>query len=226
MHAPIAQPAEAHDLKSCQCGFKSHWGYLRLLEVFVSTAHLVLPSTLEGPWPEHSEIIYLGMGCFWGAEKKLWTIPGVISTAVGYMGGTAENPTYPLVCTGTTGHAEIVQVVYDPNVVKLYDILKVFWENHDPTQGNRQGNDIGTQYRSAIYFSNENQQQLAMSTKVAYENVLMSKGLDPITTEIASASDKKFWLAEDYHQQYLIKNPNGYDCHAHTGIDLPDHESL
>ena len=223
--APIAQPAEAHDLKSCQCGFKSHWGYIEG-GVLVSTAHLALPSTLEGPWPEGSEIIYFGMGCFWGAEKKLWAVPGVISTAVGYMGGVTPHPTYPMVCTGATGHTEIVQVVYDPKQVSLYDLLKVFWENHDPTQGNRQGNDIGTQYRSAVYWTIATQEHLVVASKRAYDQVLTSKGLDPITTEIAPAQDKTFWYAEDYHQQYLIKNPNGYDCHAHTGIDLPDYATV
>ena len=185
------------------------------------TQHLLLPSTLEGPWPEGSQEVYFGMGCFWGAEKKLWQIPGVISTSVGYMGGHSADPTYPMVCTGATGHAEIVRVVYNASEVAFYDILKVFWENHDPTQGNRQGNDIGTQYRSAIYWTTPEQEVLVRQTAVAYNEVLRSKGFDPITTELASAEGKTYWLAEDYHQQYLIKNPNGYDCHAHTGIDLP-----
>ena len=192
----------------------------------VNTAHLVLPSTLEGPWPNPAKKIYLGMGCFWGAEKKLWAIPGVISTAVGYMGGQTEHPTYPAVCTGTTGHAEAVLVVYNPEQLSLYDLLKVFWENHDPTQGDRQGNDIGSQYRSIIYWTTSEQESLALATKAAYEKVLLSKGLDPISTEIASSEGKTFWYAEDYHQQYLIKNPNGYDCHAHTGIDLPDEDQV
>ena len=188
----------------------------------MSTAHLVLPANLEGPWPENSEVIYLGMGCFWGAEKKYWQLPGVISTAVGYMGGHVANPSYQLVCSGSTNHTEIVQVVFDPARVSIYEVLKVFWENHDPTQGNRQGNDIGTQYRSAIYSTTPAQQQLALATKAAYEKVLVEHRLGPVTTEIAPASNFQFWYAEDYHQQYLIKNPNGYDCHAHTGIDLPN----
>lgn len=185
------------------------------------TSHLVLNSEIEGPWPEDSQRIYLGMGCFWGAERKLWQIPGVVSTAVGYMGGDGQDPTYPLVCTGTTGHAEIVLVVYNDADVDLYDILKVFWENHDPTQGNRQGNDIGTQYRSAVYWTSPEQEALVRQTALAYDQVLVSKGFDSITTELRDADGLVFWYAEDYHQQYLIKNPNGYDCHAHTGIDLP-----
>jgi len=192
----------------------------------MSTKHLLLPATLEGPWPHGVESIYFGMGCFWGAEKKFWQIPGVVSTAVGYMGGTTSDPTYPLVCTGTTGHTETVLVVFDPTRVSLYELLKVFWENHDPTQGNRQGNDIGTQYRSAIFWTSAQQDTLSNLTKRAYESVLLSKGLGPVTTEIASATGKQFWYAEDYHQHYLIKNPNGYDCHAHTGIDLPDYDTV
>ena len=166
------------------------------------------------------------MGCFWGAEKKLWVVPGVVTTAVGYMGGVTEDPTYPLVCTGSTGHAEIVLVVYEPSEVNFYDLLKVFWENHDPTQGNRQGGDIGTQYRSAVYWTKPEQEALVNATKSAYESVLAQAGLDPITTEIAPAEGKVFWYAEDYHQQYLIKNPNGYDCHANTGHALPAYQDV
>ncbi len=186
------------------------------------TAHLVLGTDIYGPFPEGSQRIYLAMGCFWGAERKLWQIPGVVNTACGYMGGHSEDPTYPLVCTGTTGHAEVVLVVYNQNEVDLFDILKVFWENHDPTQGNRQGNDIGTQYRSAVYWTTPEQESLVRETSLAYNNVLVGKGFDPITTELRDADGLTFWYAEDYHQQYLVKNPNGYDCHAHTGIDLPD----
>lgn len=188
----------------------------------MATQHLVLPSDIHGPWADNAQRIYLGMGCFWGAEKKLWALPGVITTAVGYMGGHSEDPTYPLVCTGSTGHAEAVLVVYDPEQVNLFEILRVFWENHDPTQGNRQGNDIGTQYRSAIYWTTPEQGELAQATRDAFNEVLVSKGLDEITTELAPADGKVFWYAEDYHQQYLIKNPNGYDCHAHTGFLLPE----
>lgn len=183
--------------------------------------HLVFGDDIRGSLPAGTEVVYLGMGCFWGAEKKLWVAPGVVRTVVGYMGGTTADPNYPLVCTGTTGHAEIVMVAYDPAKTSIYNILKIFWENHDPTQGNRQGNDIGTQYRSALYWTTPAQEAVAHATRDAYNNVLQSRGFDPITTQIESAEGKTFWYAEEYHQQYLIKNPNGYDCHAHTGIDLP-----
>lgn len=185
------------------------------------TDHLVLGSDIFGPWSTEYESVYFGMGCFWGAEKKLWQIPGVKVTAVGYMGGVTPEPNYPLVCTGETGHAEIVLVVYNPDEVDFYDLLKVFWENHDPTQGNRQGNDIGTQYRSAVYYTTVAQKELVEKSLLAYQGVLSAAGLPTITTEVDSAEGKKFWYAEDYHQQYLIKNPNGYDCHANTGYALP-----
>lgn len=185
------------------------------------TDHLVLGSDIFGPWSTEFESVYFGMGCFWGAEKKLWQIPGVKVTAVGYMGGVTPEPNYPLVCTGETGHAEIVLVVYNPAEVDFYDLLKVFWENHDPTQGNRQGNDIGTQYRSAVYYTTVAQKELVEKSLLAYQEVLSAAGLPTITTEVDSAEGKKFWYAEDYHQQYLIKNPNGYDCHANTGYALP-----
>lgn len=188
--------------------------------------HSVLGSSLHGPWPAGSQELYLGMGCFWGAEKKFWVLPGIITTSVGYMGGHAANPSYQLVCTGTTGHAEIVSVVYDPAVLSTYDVLKVFWENHDPTQGNRQGNDIGTQYRSAVYWTNAEQEDLVRRSAAAYQQVLLSKGFDPITTELRGAQGLTYWFAEDYHQQYLYKVPHGYDCHAHTGIDLPELAAL
>lgn len=188
--------------------------------------HSVLGSSLHGPWPARSQEIYFGMGCFWGAEKKFWVLPGIVTTSVGYMGGTASDPSYELVCTGRTGHAEIVRVVYNPAVISTYDVLKVFWENHDPTQGNRQGNDIGTQYRSAVYWTNPEQEELVRKSAAAYQQVLASKGFDPITTELRSADGLTYWFAEDYHQQYLYKVPHGYDCHAHTGIDLPALASL
>jgi peptide-methionine (S)-S-oxide reductase len=183
--------------------------------------HLIFGTDIRGPFPAGSQSIYLGMGCFWGAEKKLWVAPGVLNTAVGYMGGHSANPLYPEVCTGTTGHAETVLVVFDPAVTSAYNILKIFWENHDPTQVNRQGNDIGTQYRSAIYWTNPELEKISRETAKLYNDVLVSKGFDPVTTELDTAQGKTFWYAEEYHQQYLIKNPNGYDCHAHTGIDLP-----
>lgn len=183
--------------------------------------HLVFGDDIRGPLPADSQVLYLGMGCFWGAEKKLWVAPGVVRTVVGYMGGTTIEPLYPLVSTGTTGHAEIVMVAYDPKQTTTYDILKIFWENHDPTQGNRQGNDIGTQYRSAVYWTTPEQEAIVRETRESYNDVLVKLGFDPISTELASAEGKTFWFAEEYHQQYLIKNPNGYDCHAHTGIVLP-----
>ena len=207
--------AETNDLKSLQCRFESDQGY-------VSEIHLIFGNDIRGPFPAGTESIYLGMGCFWGAEKKLWVAPGVVCTAVGYMGGHTENPLYPEVKTSTTGHAETVLVVFDPTKTSVYNILKIFWENHDPTQGNRQGNDIGTQYRSAIYWTNSEQERVALEAARVYNEVLLSKGFDPITTQLESAEGKIFWYAEEYHQQYLIKNPNGYDCHAHTGIDLPE----
>ena len=188
----------------------------------MSEMHLVLDSDIRGPWPQGTEVIYFGMGCFWGAEKKLWEIPGIVSTAVGYMGGTASDPTYPMVCTGATGHSEIVLVAYNPAQTSIYELLKCFWENHDPTQGNRQGNDIGTQYRSAVYWTTPDQEIWVNESRNAYNNVLVGKGFDPITTELAPASNFKFWYAEEYHQQYLIKNPNGYDCHSSTGVAYPE----
>ena len=183
--------------------------------------HLVFGDDIRSPLPTGVEVMYLGMGCFWGAEKKLWTAPGVVRTVVGYMGGQSPDPLYPVVKTGTTGHAEIVMVAYDPQITSTYNILKIFWENHDPTQGNRQGNDIGTQYRSAVYWTTPAQEEIVRETRDAYNDVLVKLGFDPISTELDSADGKTFWYAEEYHQQYLIKNPNGYDCHAHTGILLP-----
>jgi peptide-methionine (S)-S-oxide reductase len=187
----------------------------------VASTHLVLGTPLEGPFPVGLEHLYVGLGCFWGAEKRFWRIPGVYTTAVGYQGGSTPNPTYQEVCTGRTGHAENVLVVYDPAVASTYDVLKVFWENHDPTQGYRQGNDIGTQYRSALYVTTDAQADLAAQTRDAYDAVLRGRGFDPITTEVLRADGLPFYYAEDYHQQYLYKNPNGYDCHAETGIALP-----
>ncbi|CAB4339363.1 unannotated protein [freshwater metagenome] len=188
--------------------------------------HLILGTDLEGSWPVGTETIFFGMGCFWGAEKKFWSLPGVVATSVGYMGGTTSEPTYPLVCTGTTGHAEIVMIAYDPSKVDLYDLLKIFWENHDPTQGNRQGNDMGTQYRSAVYWTTDEQAALVHASAKAFGEVLAANGLDPITTQMQDAAGMKYWIAEEYHQQYLVKNPGGYDCHAHTGYHLPAREVL
>jgi peptide-methionine (S)-S-oxide reductase len=187
----------------------------------VPAKHAVLGTPIEGPFPEGFASLYVGLGCFWGAEKRFWRVPGVHTTAVGYQGGISPNPTYEEVCTGRTGHAENVLVVYDPEKVTTYDLLKVFWENHDPTQGYRQGNDVGTQYRSALYWTTDEQAELAEATKAAYEKVLVAKGFDPITTELGPAEGLPFFYAEEHHQQYLFKVPHGYDCHAETGIALP-----
>ncbi|MGB8021247.1 MAG: peptide-methionine (S)-S-oxide reductase MsrA [Candidatus Nanopelagicales bacterium] len=194
-----------------------------------AVAHAVLGTTMHEPYPEGVVTLYLGMGCFWGAEKRYWQLPGVHTTAVGYQGGFTPHPTYAEVCTGRTGHAEAVLVAYDPGVVGTLDVLRVFWENHDPTQGFRQGNDIGTQYRSAVFWTTHEQQELVERTALAYDEVLRAEGFDPITTELAPAVEggrlvRPFYFAEPYHQQYLHKNPHGYECHAHTGILLPDLE--
>ena len=180
--------------------------------------HLVNGQALKGPYPEGSQIADFAFGCFWGAEKLFWELPGVIVTAVGYQGGSTPNPTYKEVCTGMTGHAESVRVVYDPAQVSYEQLLKVFWEDHDPTQGYRQGNDVGTQYRSAIYTHTDAQAELARASRDMYQAELRRAGYGEITTEIAPAPE--FFFAEDYHQQYLAKNPNGY-CPVHaTGVRL------
>jgi len=189
--------------------------------------HEVLGTSMLGPFPAGVVTLYLGMGCFWGAEKRLWQLPGVHTTAAGYQGGPTPHPTYSEVCSGRTGHAEMVLVAYDPTVVATIDVLRVFWENHDPTQGMRQGNDVGSQYRSAVFWSTHEQQALVESSAAAYDEVLRSEGFDPITTELGPALQDgevvlPFYYAEPHHQQYLHKNPHGYDCHAHTGILLPD----
>jgi peptide-methionine (S)-S-oxide reductase len=178
------------------------------------TNNEVLGSPLLGPWPAGTKLLYLGMGCFWGAERKFWQLPGVVGTAVGYMGGFTANPTYEEVCSGRTGHSEMVMVAYDPERIDTYTILRTFWENHDPTQGYRQGNDVGTQYRSAVYTTDAEQERVVAATRDAYQDVLVAEGLDPITTEIGPADGRVFFPAEDYHQQYLAKNPHGYDCAA------------
>lgn len=188
----------------------------------VSELHAVLGAPLEGPWPAGSQIIYLGAGCYWGVEEIYWQTPGVINTSVGFMGGITPHPTYEETCTGLTGHTETTLVVYNPEIVSTREILRIFWENHDPTQGFRQGNDIGTQYRSAIFWTTPEQEKVVMETAEAYNKVLVDKGYGPITTEIAPASDFTYYLAEGSHQQYLYKNPNGYRCHANTGIALPN----
>jgi peptide-methionine (S)-S-oxide reductase len=165
--------------------------------------------------------LYVGMGCFWGAEKKFWQVPGVAETEVGYQGGDFGPADYRTVCTGRTGHAEMVRVTYDEGIVPTREILRVFWENHDPTTPDRQGNDIGSQYRSVVYWTDEEQRAEVERTLREFGEVLTAGGLDPITTEIDDAAAHPFHPAEEYHQKYLLKNPNGYDCHAHTGFHLP-----
>lgn len=183
--------------------------------------HAVLGTPIAPPFPEGIEVIYLAMGCFWGAEKKFWNTPGVYTTAVGYQGGSTAHPTYDEVCTGRTGHTEAVLVAYDPAAVDTREILRVFWENHDPTSGYRQGNDVGTQYRSALYWTSPDQEALVRASAAAFGPVLAKDGWDPITTEIGAADGRPFYYAEAPHQQYLHKVPNGYDCHSATGLQLP-----
>jgi peptide-methionine (S)-S-oxide reductase len=178
--------------------------------------HCVLGTPTMGPFPDHLEEVHLGLGCFWGAERLFWTIDGVYTTAVGYAGGITPNPTYDEVCSGRTGHTEIVMMVFDPSVVRLETILKTFWEEHDPTQGHRQGNDIGTQYRSAIYCTSDEQLEAVRGTAERYGAALKAAGQGSITTDIAAAGP--FYYAEDYHQQYLHKVPNGYCGLKGTGV--------
>jgi peptide-methionine (S)-S-oxide reductase len=171
--------------------------------------------------PDGMAEAFFGMGCFWGAERRFWQLPGVYTTAVGYQGGQTPNPTYDETCTGLTGHTEAVRVVYDPAVVSYGDLLRVFWETHDPTQGFRQGNDWGSQYRSALYWTSEAQREAAEKSRAVYQEALSKAGLGAITTELLPAP--RFFYAEESHQQYLAKVPNGYDCHANTGIAYPVH---
>ncbi|AJQ93606.1 peptide-methionine (S)-S-oxide reductase MsrA [Gynuella sunshinyii] len=182
----------------------------------IEKQHFVTGRSIVPPWPEGSDRILLGMGCFWGAERKMWQQPGVITTAAGYAGGETPNPTYDEVCTGLTGHSEVVLVVFDPRETNLQQLLKVFWESHDPTQGMRQGNDIGTQYRSAIYCCNHSQCEAVLKTREQFQQQLTAKGLGEITTEIKTAP--VFYYAETYHQQYLAKNPDGYCGLKGTGV--------
>jgi peptide-methionine (S)-S-oxide reductase len=181
--------------------------------------HFVNGQSLKGPWPDHLEQAEFGLGCFWGAERKFWQTDGVVVTAVGYGGGVTPNPTYQETCTGKTGHTELVLVVYDPKVVSYEALLKVFYENHDPTQGMRQGNDVGTQYRSAIYTRSDEQAATAARVTETYGAALKTRGLGAITTEIKPAGP--FYYAEDYHQQYLAKNPGGYCGLGGTGVSCP-----
>ncbi|HEY8219585.1 MAG TPA: peptide-methionine (S)-S-oxide reductase MsrA [Methylobacter sp.] len=174
----------------------------------VTNRHFVTGNPIVPPFPENMEQALFGMGCFWGAERKFWQCPGVLSTAVGYTGGYTPNPTYEELCTGLTGHAEAVKVIYDPNIVSYQELLRIFWESHNPTQGMRQGNDIGTQYRSGIYTYTQQQLDEALESKQHYQQQLTQAGFEQITTEIMPA--KEFYYAEDIHQQYLAKNPTGY----------------
>ena len=185
----------------------------------VPAKHFFSGAPMVPPFPAGTELATFGMGCFWGEERKFWETPGVVSTMVGYAGGVTPNPTYQEVCSGRTGHTEVVQVVFDPKKVTYAQLLKVFWENHDPTQGMRQGNDAGTQYRSAVYTHSEEQAREAAASKEAYQRVLTKAGYGPITTEIRPAPD--FYYAEEYHQQYLAKNPGGYCGIGGTGVSCP-----
>ncbi|GAA4076362.1 peptide-methionine (S)-S-oxide reductase MsrA [Actinomadura miaoliensis] len=185
----------------------------------VPPRHEVLDAPLAPPYPEGSVVAEFALGCFWGAERKFWQTPGVVSTSVGYEGGYTPNPTYEEVCTGLTGHTETVRVVYDPTRVSYDDLLRVFWEAHDPTQGMRQGNDIGTQYRSAVFYQDDTQRKAAEASRDAYQKVLTEAGYGRITTEITAATP--FYFAEDYHQQYLHKVPNGYCGLGGTGLSCP-----
>ncbi|HLK35775.1 MAG TPA: peptide-methionine (S)-S-oxide reductase MsrA [Polyangiaceae bacterium] len=185
----------------------------------VSPRHAVLGTPTLPPFPDGMRIATFGMGCFWGAEKKFWQTPGVFSTQVGYAGGLTPNPSYEEVCSGRTGHAEVVRVVFDPAKVSYDALLRVFWENHDPTQGMRQGNDVGTQYRSAIHASDDEQMAAAQRSRELYQERLVAGGYDVIKTEIVPVTP--FYYAEDYHQQYLAKNPNGYCGLGGTGIACP-----
>ncbi len=188
-------------------------------EMAVPATHHVLGNPLKGPFPDGLEMMVVGMGCFWGAERKFWEIEGVFTTAVGYAGGFTPNPTYEETCTGRTGHTEAVLVVFDPARVGYEALLRVFWENHDPTQGMRQGNDVGSQYRSAIYTTTPEQAAAAESSKAMFEEALAARGYGAVTTEIAPAGP--FYYAEGYHQQYLARNPGGYCGLGGTGVSCP-----
>ncbi|MFZ5868998.1 MAG: peptide-methionine (S)-S-oxide reductase MsrA [Actinomycetota bacterium] len=188
----------------------------------VPERHAVLGTPLEGPWPDGTQVLYVAMGCFWGAERAFWELPGVVATAVGYQGGHTPNPMYEEVCTGRTGHAEVVLVAYDPAQVSTENVLRTFWESHDPTQGYRQGNDVGTQYRSAVYWTTPEQEAAVRATRDAYAERLRAAGYGDITTELRPAAEAgPFYYAEDYHQQYLHKVPNGYCGLGGTGVSCP-----
>tara|TARA_B100001029_G_C15042125_1_gene444417 strand:- start:443 stop:1084 length:642 start_codon:yes stop_codon:yes gene_type:complete len=187
-------------------------------EIEVPAEHFVKGTPLKAPFPEGLEEAIFGMGCFWGVERRFWELEGVYTTAVGYSGGFTKNPTYKEVCTGMTGHNEVVLVVYDPLVISYENLLTTFWEDHDPTQGMRQGNDVGTQYRSGIYFLNNSEEEVILKTQSLYQSQLDNNGLGAITTEVNNAGP--FYYAEHYHQQYLAKNPDGYCALAGTGVKI------
>jgi len=187
-------------------------------EIEVPPEHFVNGTPLKEPFPEGLEQAIFGMGCFWGVERRFWELEGVYTTAVGYSGGYTKNPTYREVCTGLTGHNEVVLVVYDPSVITYENLLVTFWEDHDPTQGMQQGNDVGTQYRSGIYFLNSSEEDVILKTKSQYQIQLNNNGLGQITTEVKKAGP--FYYAEHYHQQYLAKNPDGYCALAGTGVKI------
>ena len=192
----------------------------RLDPIMAPGTHTILGTPLAGPWPEGTRTAIFGLGCFWGAEKAFWQLPGVVATAVGYAGGSTPNPTYKEACSGKTGHAEVVLVAYDPARISYEQLLKTFWEDHNPTQGMRQGNDVGTQYRSIILTADPEQQAAAEASRDAYQAKLSEAGFGAVSTEIAPAGP--FYYAEEYHQQYLDKEPNGY-CPVHsTGVKLPE----
>ena len=188
-------------------------------QMIVAPENIVLHHPMTPPFPDGLETAVVGLGCFWGAERKFWQTPGVWSTAVGYAGGYTPNPTYEEVCSGRTGHAEVVLVVFDPKQVTYEQILKVFWESHNPTQGMRQGNDVGTQYRSGIWYTSDEQKAIAEASRAMFQEALTASGHGDITTDIAAAGP--FFYAEDYHQQYLDKNPNGYCGLGGTGVSCP-----
>jgi peptide-methionine (S)-S-oxide reductase len=185
----------------------------------VPETHFVLGTPLEPPFPEGVETVVVGLGCFWGAERSFWQAPGVYTTAVGYAGGYTPNPTYEEVCSGRTGHNEVVLVAYRPEEISFDELLRLFWEGHDPTQGMRQGNDVGSQYRSGIYVTSDAQREAALASREMYQEKLREAGYGDITTEIVDAPE--FYYAEDYHQQYLAKNPNGYCGLGGTGVSCP-----
>jgi peptide-methionine (S)-S-oxide reductase len=209
---PLAIPSKAESLPGRDARMK------------VPAAHFVNGHRLEARFPDGLARAMFAMGCFWGAERKFWQLPGVYSTSVGYAAGHTPNPTYREVCSGMTGHTEVVLVVFDPNVVRFEDLLKVFWENHDPTQGMRQGHDVGTQYRSGIYYHDDAQRRAAETSRDAFQKELTDAGFPHITTQIIPAPE--FYYAEDYHQQYLAKNPGGYCGHGGTGVSCPVGASL